>query len=136
MTILNSEFVKLPHHYYQTKLGDVYFFENFFVAEFKEGLDINFSNFSEVHQLIKNHYKDKPFAFISNRIHSYSIVLGDAKLFNERYPNCFAYAIVAYKQLTEKVIEIENKFFKFNRQSFTTLPEAIQWVDNYLYLDS
>jgi hypothetical protein len=135
MTIRNTELIKRPHHYYKTKLGDVYFFDRFFIAEFNEGLDIDFSSFSEIDELIKTHFGNKTFAFISNRVNSYSIVLGDAQLFNTRYPNCTAYAIVAYKPFTEKVIEIENKFFSFNRRAFRSIEKALDWVESTLQIE-
>ena len=55
-----------------------------------------------------------------------------ASLFNEAFPNCKAYAIVHYNYITEKVIEVENKFFTFNREAFGDLLEAVNWVDQNL----
>lgn len=116
----------------KVKLGQMYLFENYMITEFYEGVDIKFENFSEVAELVKIHYKNEPFGFISNRINSYSIDLNDADLYNKTFPNLKAYAVVVYKPLTEAIFEVENYFFKFNRKVFKTLSNAIEWVEDEL----
>lgn len=114
------------------KLGRVYLTTNFMITEFKEGVDINFDNFDEVAELIKVYFKNKPFGFIANRTNSYAIDLKDASRFNITFPNLKAYAVVAYKTITERVFEIENHFFNFNRSSFKDLGDAVHWVEKTL----
>ena len=117
---------------YTTKIGDLCFFDNYVITFFNEGVDIDFDNFIEVGHLIKEHFKERPFGYIANRKYSYSINLNDADLFNEAFPNLKAYAIVVYNSLTERVFEIENHFFKFNRKAFKTIEDAIVWVEETL----
>ncbi len=102
------------------------------VAEFKEGADINFKNFDELAFLVKTHFEDQPFGFIANRINSYSINLNDAQIFNETFKNLKAYAIIVYSNLTERIIEIESLFFKFNRKVFKDFENAITWIEDSL----
>lgn len=64
------------------KLGSVYLFDNYIVTEFNEGVDVNFDNFQEVTDIIKNHFGHRPFGFIANRSNSYSIDLTDSLKFN------------------------------------------------------
>ena len=113
-------------------LGTLHLFDNYIIAEFNEGVDINFENFSEVTEIIKSTYKDQPFGFIGNRVNSYSMDLKDAELYNKTFPNLKAYAVVAYKALTHRVFEIENRFFDFNREAFNNLEDAISWVEDNL----
>jgi hypothetical protein len=115
------------------KLGSVYLFDNYIVTEFKEGVDINFDNFQEVTDIIKSHFGNKPFGFIANRLNSYSIDLTDATKFNANFPNLEAYAIVLYNSLTQRVFEIENHFFEYNRAAFKTLETAAEWVEETLF---
>jgi len=96
-------------------------------------VDINFDNFNEVTEIIKKQFDDKPFGFIANRLNSYSINLTDASTFNSNFPNLKAYAIVVYNSLTQRVFEIENHFFKFNRQAFKSIEQAIEWVEDTLH---
>lgn len=121
---------------YHLSLGTVYFFENYFIAEFNEGTDIDFFNFQEIHDLVQEHFGDSPFGFISNRINSYSINLNHAELFNISYPNLKAYAVVVYKSLSEKIFELENIFFEFNRKAFNDMNDAVKWVEAILKKDN
>ncbi|MBU2929774.1 hypothetical protein [Winogradskyella psychrotolerans] len=128
----NPEIINKAYTVYNIKLGTVYFYENFLVAEFKEGVDITFKNFDELSFLIKTHFKDKPIGFITNRVNSYSVNVNDAKDFNKTFVNLKAYATVCYNSLTEGVIEIESQFFKFNRKVFKNMDTAISWVEKTL----
>lgn len=118
------------HRY--VKLGSVHLFENYVIAEFNEGADITFESFSDLAEILKIHFRDKPFGFIANRVNSYALNINDAELYHKAFPNLKAYAVVAYKPMTHHIFEIENRFFKFNRKAFITLEDAIEWVDNEL----
>lgn len=115
-----------------TNLGEVYLFDNYIITNFNEGVDIDYANFNEVRDIIKNHFEERPFGFIADRKNSYSINLNDANRFNNSFPNLKAYAIVVYNSLTERVFEIENRFFTFNRQAFKSIEDAIDWVEQTL----
>ena len=114
------------------KLGKLYFFENFTITEFKEGVHINSNNFDECVRLINDFYKEKPFGFIANRTNSYSLDLNDAKEFNNSFPNLKAYAVVCNTLFGKGVFEIENRFFNYNREIFKNIEDAILWVQNTL----
>jgi len=117
------------------KLGTVYFYNNYVITEFNEGVHIDFENFMELTLLINSTFKDIPFGFISNRANSYSIDVRDAELYKKTFPNAKAYAIVAYSNLTERIIEIENHFFKFNKKVFKDMVSAINWVEEILLIE-
>ena len=113
-------------------IGEVYLFDKFIITEFKFGADVTFENFYDVALIIQKHFNNEPFGIIANRINSYSVNLNDAPLFNEAFPNCKAFAIVHYNSMTEMVIEVENRFFTFNREAFSDLTQAVNWVDQNL----
>lgn len=117
------------------KLGNLFFFEHYLVAEFNEGVEINYENFDEVRNLIKDHFGNESFGLISNRIHSYSIVVTDAPLFNQ-CETLKAYATVTYSLFAEKVFNVEDYFFKFNKQNFHSLTDAKIWVENTLTIQT
>ncbi len=116
-------------------LGTLFFFEKFVVAEFNDGVTIDFESLSKYRPLLKEHFGDKEFGFISNRINSYAIVLTDAPKFYLNGSNLKAYATVTYNPLAEKVFNIENHFFKFNKKNFQSIDDAISWVENTLKLN-
>lgn len=130
MLVKESILYKKIKSHQRVELGELFFFETYFIAEFNEGVNIDFDNFEECEALIKEHFKDKDFGFISNRVNSYSIVLTDAPLFNKTFHNLKAYATVTYSIFAEKVFEVEKHFFKFNKRNFNNLMDAVAWVQN------
>ena len=128
----NPNIINKTYTIHNIKLGKVYVYNNFMVTEFKEGADINFKNFDELSLIIENNYKDEPFGFIANRLNSYSINVNDAKKFNEKFTQLKGYAIITYSELTERIIEIESHFFKFNRKVFSDFESAIPWIEDTL----
>ena len=116
----------------EVKLGKLYFFKTYIVAEFNEGVHIDSNNFKECVSLINNFYKENSFGFIANRTHSYSLDLNDAKQFNNSFPKLKAYAVVSNTLFGKGVFEIENQFFSYNREIFKNIEDAILWVQNTL----
>ena len=128
MSINNTVYKDELLHTEVIELGKLYFFKNYFIAEFNEGVTISFENFDVIRFLTKRYFKDKDFGFIANRKQSYSIAITDAPLFNSTFKNLKAYACVTYTDFASQVFELESHFFKFNRKSFKDLDSAIAWV--------
>lgn len=125
--INNTNFIKK-----KLKLGELRYNNQYIVVVFNEGIDVNFDNFGEIADIIKSQYGTRPFGYISNRINSYSIDLSDAEKFNKMFPNAKACATVAHSSMTERIFEIEERFFKFNRRAFRNIEDAIDWVEDTL----
>lgn len=132
MSITESPLFQKVKSFKTIDLGNLFFFENYLVVEFNEGVEINYNNFEAVRILIRNHFGDANFGLISNRINSYSIVITDAPLFNQ-CQSLKAYATVTYNLFAEKIFNVENYFFKFNKQNFNSLALAETWVEETLY---
>ncbi|WP_157805275.1 hypothetical protein [Confluentibacter citreus] len=131
MSITETPLYQNVKSHEKTSLGNLFFFENYIVAEFFEGVEINYNNFETVRELIKEHFGNDSFGLISNRINSYSIVITDAPLFNQ-CESLKAYATVTYSLFAERVFNVENYFFKFNKQNFNSLTDAKVWVEDTL----
>lgn len=138
MTIENSPEIYAFHEHHSIALGELYFFEQYVVAEFNEGVNIDFESFNEARILISKFYGNRSIGFIANRVHSYSIVLTEAPKFYKTFSNVIAYAIVNYSSLSEQIVEIENQLIKNqslaldNRKQFRDLDAAITWVNQRL----
>lgn len=135
MSITNTPLYQNVMSHKTIHLGELFFFENYLVTEFNEGVEINYKNFDAVRELIKEHFGNESFGLISNRINSYSIVITDAPLFNQ-CQSLKAYATVTYSLLAERVFNVENYFFKFNKQNFNSLSDAKVWVENTLTINT
>ena len=132
MSITELKLYKKCNCHRTVEIGELYFFENYLIAEFKEGVHIDFENFDETKTLVKKQFGNYPFGFISNRINPYSILVTDGPSFNKEFKNLKAYAVVSHTSISEKIFEIENHFFSFNRKRFNSLQDAINWVEQSL----
>lgn len=113
---------------YTISIGKIYIFKNYVVAEYNEGLHLTFDDYGDVINIIDMHFGDKQFGFIANRINSYSLHLTDAPKYHKAFPNLYAYAVVYYTTLTRQNVELEKRFYHFNRESFSELSSAIDWI--------
>lgn len=82
-------------------------------------------------EFVQKHYKNQPFVYISNRIHSYSV---DPTVYlrTSKIENLVGMAVVSKNPLQQKLTELENTFFKKELKYFKSLDEAISWKNKIL----
>lgn len=136
MKVLDSPLSKNVQATYCLDIGDFHFFNNFIVAEFKQGAFVSFSDFNEIYDLSLEFYNTKPYGFISNRVNSYSINLLDIKDNKYKLEQLHAYAIVTYNHNAKRMLAIENYYFGIKRKSFNSLLEAAQWINKKVMVKS
>ncbi|MGY3792918.1 hypothetical protein [Aquimarina sp. 433] len=110
-------------------LGTYYFYEEYIIAEINEGVTITLSKLQDLMPIIQKHYGDgKPFTYISNRIHSHSIIPTDYLDCPFTYMENFrGYGVVIYNEVNEISTEIEKHFAKKPFYNFRNLEDAILW---------
>ena len=116
----------------EINIGNLYFFKSFLVAEYHEGIRLDFENFNEAQEIILSHFGNSDFGYIANRINSYCINITDAPLFNETLKNLKAHATVTYNSFSDMNFELESYFFDFNRKLFKSITVATSWVESEL----
>ncbi|MBP0902200.1 hypothetical protein ACFSKN_04835 [Mariniflexile gromovii] len=115
------------------KLGDIYFFHNFAVIEFNEGVHIDIYNSDQIFEELDYYYgNSKPFGVIANRVNSYSVNLMDLDLFRKKLKNLCAYAVVGHNLASKMNAEIENTFYKKGKINYDSLHAAFEAVNNKL----
>lgn len=113
--------------------GNVYIFEKFVVSEIDEGISFNWENHGkliveDVTYYLGNNGDD--IIYISNRIHSYSVVASDwLKFFKHSY-SLKSYLIVSDDKVGLLNSMIENLFFSNKIKRFKTLEAAVNWIKN------
>ena len=76
-------------------IGFFYYYTDCIISEVNTGVVIAYENLKPVFLNAQKHYgNDIPFYYISNRIHSYSIVLTSHFRIRSIFPNFKAYGIV------------------------------------------
>ncbi len=129
MRVLDSSLQNNFLRHYSLSMGELYFFENYVIAEFNEGVLISYESVYEVVMLIKEYFgDDKSFGFVSNRIHSYSTVPTDSAKWKQVLPNLAAYGVVIYDHRGMVNVQFEKKFCKSNHNAFQNLEKAVNWV--------
>ncbi|MBW1295533.1 hypothetical protein [Aquimarina litoralis] len=110
-------------------LGTYFFYEEYIIAEIKEGVTITLGKLQDLIPIIRKHYGDgKPFTYISNRINSHSIIPTDYLECPFTYMENFkGYAVVIYNEVNEISTEIEKYFAKKPFYNFSNLKDAINW---------
>ena len=101
------------------------------IAEMKEGITFDINYNAEFLKFCKDHFKEKTYGYISNRVHSYSVnptvYIDTAKNSNIR-----AIAIVTSDPINKGNAEIERQFFEYPFEVFTTLEQAVKWMNQVL----
>ena len=133
MTVKESTLINQAEKTYTTNLGNIYFFEDFVITEFNEGVHITFENSEEYLMLIKSHFKNKTsFGYITNMINSYSISPMDSCNIKKDLINLSCSGVVCYSNANRMNAEIENRFCDSNNKIHNNLFEAIDYVNSNL----
>lgn len=110
------------------QFGVFYFFDGLVISEINEGETFGWPMAKKV---INTAYevlgREKPIAYVSNRIHNYSVVPTDwLKFYKHRHQLEF-YSVVSYNQGGLASLVLEKMFFKKNIRQFSDLESAIKW---------
>lgn len=117
-------------------VGTFYFYENYIVAEVKEGIAFTLENAAEMLELAKTYYGNiTPFAYISNRINSYSFNPTAHFKTVAMFPNFQGYATVTYDDVNHDIAHLEQSFMNRPTQNFRSLEDAIAWVEELIVKD-
>lgn len=81
-------------------------FDNFIIAVMNDGVTVLPEHNLILVELSEKHFKNRPFAYITNRINSYSV---DPKVFNEtsKIENLIAFAVVSQTDVRIAIASFE-----------------------------
>ncbi|SHI49690.1 hypothetical protein [Aquimarina spongiae] len=116
---------------YNLDFCDLDVYENYVISRIHEGVTTTPENLKIFAKLIDIHYKNKPFVYISHRVHSFSInPIIHAE--SSKIPNLMGFAVVSPDPQQKQQFEMEKMFFKKDFRLFETLKEAIDWKEEIL----
>ncbi|AXT53328.1 hypothetical protein D1818_21785 [Aquimarina sp. BL5] len=115
---------------YDLNLGTYYFYDQYIIAEIKEGEVITLGKLHDLIPIVQKHYgNDQPFTYISDRINSHSIIPTDYLDCPLIYMDNFkGYGVVTYNSISTMSTEIEKHFAKRPFYNFQDLKDAIEWT--------
>ena len=126
---LPSHFILTDH--FEVSIGTIYFYGNFVVVEIKEGVNVSFATGFSILLKGLRLLGGKPWIYIANRVHSYSVTPTDYKYLN-RVPSLKGVAIVDHKDDSTAITKLEAKFCKKYFSVFNDLNNAFTWGENIL----
>lgn len=120
---------KKPIKEYQLDIGKVTVFDDYMIAELKDGFTLTLEKTYDLIAISEIHFRDKNFAYITIRKNSYSI---DPTLYThiKELSNLKAFAIVSNKEIDKHNYHIEKYFYGKKMMLFEELHEAVIWAKN------
>lgn len=118
-------------HYYDLPDSEVFAFDDFLINQIKEGVLVQSHHNDDLKLVIKEHFKGKTIAYISNRVMSYSV---DPLVYKEteKIQNLVAIAIIPKTEAMYRSAEYEKNFYHKPYEIFDNLSDAIGWVQKII----
>lgn len=111
----------------ETDFAKLNFYGQFVITEMREGVDLDENLVDILIHFSIDFYGDRPFGYISNRIHSYSV--NPVIYFKiSKIKNLAAFAVVSTRMIVSYNVKIEKAFMTKPCELFDTLDEAVYWV--------
>nr|WP_321415232.1 hypothetical protein [uncultured Allomuricauda sp.] len=126
--VRDLEFFKKIKQIREYEFGTFYFFDGLVISEMNEGETFDWSIAEKIIDVAYEVLgKDRPIAYISNRINNYSVVPTDWLKFYKHRHKLDLYSIVAYNTSGLTSVVLEKLFFKDKIRQFSNLEDAIKW---------
>lgn len=116
-------------HLVKTSVGVMQVYENYIVAIVNEGETVTDLSNADLFKIVKNHFKNKKFIYISYRVNSYAV---DPIIYIQasKIENLIGFAIVSAKKIARINSQIEQIFSKKPLKTFTDINDATEWANN------
>ncbi|MEB3347945.1 hypothetical protein U6A24_20895 [Aquimarina gracilis] len=116
---------------YTLDFCDLDVYEDYVVSRIYEGVTTTPEMLKVFLKLMDLHYKNKPFIYISHRVHSFSINPA-IHAESSKIPNLLGIAVVSTDVMQKEQIKMERFFFKKDFELFHTIEEALVWKEEIL----
>lgn len=120
--------MSVKHTFY---FGIVELHDFYMIAVINEGLTVDHEINSFLTSLAYSHFKNRPFGYITHRIHSYSV---DPSVYSEtsKIENLVGFAIVSIKKINLTNAQIEELFLNKPIQTFNEIDNAVAWIKSLI----
>lgn len=112
-------------------IGVVYFYDHVVIFEAYEGVTVSYKTGFSLLLKGLNYLGTRPWVYVTNRIHSYSLKPVDYKYLNN-VTTLKAMAVVNRNEVAMLNAELESKFCKKPFKVFDNLLEAVIWAKGHL----
>ncbi|NNJ82129.1 MAG: hypothetical protein HKP11_08045 [Flavobacteriaceae bacterium] len=107
--------------------------QNYMLMVMNEGITVNSSINAQLTDLAAEHFKERPFGYITYRKNSYSV---DPNVYNEtsKIKMLVAFAIVSDEDIRRTTAKVEEIFLDKPLKVFKKLKDAVVWVEKIVAL--
>jgi hypothetical protein len=113
------------------RFGTLELFQNYVIAEMKEGITVIPEYNDELATIAETFYKNRPFAYITNRKNSYSVD-PQTYLRTAKIENLVAFIVVSKEPVKHSNLALEKIFYNKPIELFEDLGQAIEWAEEIL----
>ena len=117
--------------FYKTDFGLAEIYDNYMRVVINEGITVSPEDNNTLLEMVENHFKNKPFVYISHRIHSYAI---NPTVYFEtaKIKTLVGLAVVSDSPLQINQTQIEKTFFNKELKHFHDMESALVWKEELL----
>ncbi len=110
------------------QFGSAEIHPQYIIARMNEGVVVSPKMNKELLSLVKEYYPESKFAYITHRVHSYSV---DPRVYIEtsKIKNLAAIAIVSDNPINLSNAQVEQLFSKKPFRTFKKMEKAIKWAE-------
>lgn len=110
------------------------FYDNYVISIINEGKNLTVKMSNLMCKIALDYYKEKPFVYITNRIHNYTV---ETDVYTEisKMKTLAGFVVVSDKKLSIKNALLEKLFLDKPFQIFNNLDDAILWANNVRSMD-
>ncbi|MCK0179148.1 hypothetical protein MWU50_07590 [Flavobacteriaceae bacterium S0862] len=102
-------------------------YSNYVISRINEGFHLTPDKNRILEDIANDYFNDKPFVYISHRVHSYSV---DPSIYlqTSKVENLAGMSVVAEAPLSKRNAEVEKLFLNKPFEIFTDIDDAITWA--------
>ncbi len=118
---------------YEFDFGTMFIFEHFAMGIMNEGVALRKEENQKLLEVSRKHFSDRPYGYISYRIHSYSV---DPHVYIDtaQETNLVAIAVVSENPLNKLSLEVEKLFWEREFEHFIDVEDAQLWIEEKVKL--
>ncbi len=116
---------------YALEFCDLDVYDDYVVSRIHEGITTKPEMLKVFFKLMDIHYKNKPFVYVSHRVHSFSINPA-IHAESSKIPNLLGIAVVSSDPMQIEQVKMEKFFFKKDFEIFDTIEKALKWKEEIL----
>ena len=109
----------------------IQFYNNYAICNVNEGETICIEKCDQQTTTILDHFKNKPFVYITHRINSYAV---DPIIYKDtsKVKSLAGFAVVSGNDTARRAAQVEKLFLKKPFEIFNDLEHAILWADSII----